>query len=59
VIAVEPLGSEVIVDVRMGTHSLKIRAAPDVRPVPGSSVGLRAEPAAVRLFDRSSGAALQ
>jgi multiple sugar transport system ATP-binding protein len=59
VIAVEPLGSEVIVDVRMGTHSLKIRAAPDVRPAPGSSVGLRAEPAAVRLFDRSSGAALQ
>jgi multiple sugar transport system ATP-binding protein len=59
VIAVEPFGSEVIVDVRVGSESLKIRAAPDVRPAPGSSIGLRANPAAVRLFDRSSGAALQ
>jgi multiple sugar transport system ATP-binding protein len=58
VIAVEPFGSEVIVDVRVGTQPLKIRAAPHVRPAPGSSVGLRADPSAVRLFDRSSGAAL-
>jgi multiple sugar transport system ATP-binding protein len=58
VVAVEPFGSEVIVDVRVGSQALKIRAAPDVRPAPGSSIGLRAEPSAVRLFDRSSGAAL-
>ena len=58
VIAVEPFGSEVIVDVRVGRQQLKIRAAPDVRPSPGSTVGLRADPSAVRLFDRSSGAAL-
>jgi ABC-type sugar transport system ATPase subunit len=58
VVAVEPFGSEVIVDVRVGSLPLKIRAAPDVRPAPGSSVGLRADPSAVRLFDRSSGAAL-
>jgi multiple sugar transport system ATP-binding protein len=58
VVAVEPFGSEVIVDVRIGTQGLKVRAAPDVRPSPGSSVGLRAAPAAVRLFDRASGNAL-
>ena len=56
--AVEPFGSEVIVDVRVAGQSLKIRTAPDVRPTPGSAVRLRATPAAVRLFDRSSGAAL-
>ncbi|GAC1695690.1 MAG: sn-glycerol-3-phosphate ABC transporter ATP-binding protein UgpC [Candidatus Limnocylindrales bacterium] len=58
VVAVEPLGSEVIVDVRVGGQPLKVRAAPDVRPAPGSMVQLRADPAAVRVFDRSSGAAL-
>ena len=58
VVAVEPFGSEVIVDVRIGDQALKIRAAPDVRPAPGSTVALRADTAAVRLFDRSSGAAL-
>ena len=50
--------TEVIVDVQIGDQALKIRAAPDVRPAPGSTVALRADAAAVRLFDRSSGAAL-
>ncbi len=59
VVAVEPLGSEVIVDVRVAGQALKVRAAPDVRPAAGSIVGLRAQPAAVRVFDRSSGAALE
>jgi multiple sugar transport system ATP-binding protein len=59
VVAVEPLGSEVIVDVRVDGQALKVRAAPDVRPEAGSTVGLRADPAAVRAFDRSSGAALR
>jgi multiple sugar transport system ATP-binding protein len=58
VVAVEPFGSEVIVDVRIGSQALKIRTAPDVRPAAGSTVALRAVPSAVRLFDRSSGAAL-
>jgi multiple sugar transport system ATP-binding protein len=58
VVAVEPFGSEVIVDVRIGSQSLKIRTAPDVRPAPGSNVGLRATAAAVRLFDRTSGVAV-
>jgi multiple sugar transport system ATP-binding protein len=59
VVAVEPFGSEVIIDVRVAGEALKIRAAPDVRPEPGSSVGLRADPAAVRLFDTSTGLAIR
>jgi len=58
VVAVEPFGSEVIIDVRVNGEALKVRAAPDVRPEAGSTVGLRADPAAVRVFDRSSGDAL-
>ncbi|MDQ6795367.1 MAG: ABC transporter ATP-binding protein [Chloroflexota bacterium] len=58
VVAVEPFGSEVILDLRIGDQALKVRAAPDVRPEAGSKVGLKADPAAVRVFDRSSGAAL-
>jgi multiple sugar transport system ATP-binding protein len=58
VVAVEPLGSEVIVDVRIDDVALKVRTEPDVRPEAGSMVGLRADPAAVRVFDRSTGVAL-
>jgi multiple sugar transport system ATP-binding protein len=57
VVAVEPFGSEVIVDARVGEQSVKIRTAPDVRPTPGSKIALRADPGAVRLFDRATGAA--
>jgi multiple sugar transport system ATP-binding protein len=59
VIAVEPLGSEVIIDVRVAGEALKVRAAPNVRPEAGSTVGLRADPAAVRLFDETTGRATQ
>ena len=58
VVAVEPFGSEVIIDIRVNGEALKVRAAPDVRPEPGSTVSVRADPAAVRVFDRSSGLAL-
>jgi multiple sugar transport system ATP-binding protein len=58
VVAVEPLGSEVIVDVRASGKTIRVRAAPDLRPQPGSTVRLAVAPGAVRLFDRSSGSAL-
>jgi multiple sugar transport system ATP-binding protein len=58
VVAVEPFGSEVIVDARLGEQSIKIRAEPTVRPTPGSNIGVLADPAAVRLFDATSGAAV-
>jgi multiple sugar transport system ATP-binding protein len=57
VVAVEPFGSEVIVDVRIGSQAVKVRTAPDVRPQAGTTIGLRADPAAIRLFDRASGSA--
>jgi ABC-type sugar transport system ATPase subunit len=58
VVAVEPFGSEVIIGVKVNGEAINVRAAPNVRPEPGSNVGLRVAPAAVRVFDRSSGAAL-
>jgi ABC-type sugar transport system ATPase subunit len=58
VVTVEPFGSEVIIEVRVDQVALKLRAAPDVRPEAGSTVHLEADPAAVRVFDRASGAAL-
>ncbi|MFL5679470.1 MAG: ABC transporter ATP-binding protein [Chloroflexota bacterium] len=58
VVTVEPFGSEVIIDVRVNGESLKVRAEPDVRPDPGSTVHLKADRDAVRVFDRSSGAAV-
>jgi multiple sugar transport system ATP-binding protein len=59
VVAVEPFGSEVIIDVLVDGEALKVRAAPDVRPEAGTSVGLRADPAAIRLFDASTGLAIR
>jgi multiple sugar transport system ATP-binding protein len=57
VVAVEPFGSEVIVDVKLGDQAVKVRARPHIRPAPGSTVALRADPAAVRVFD-ATGAAI-
>ena len=58
VLVSEPLGSEVIVNVKLGDALLKVRTLPDVRPDPGTRVFLRARPDALRVFDASSGAAL-
>ena len=58
VLVSEPLGSEVIVNVTLGDALLKVRTGPEVRPDPGTRVFLRARPEGVRLFDASSGAAL-
>ncbi len=58
VLVSEPLGSEVIVNVKLGEALIKVRTSPDVRPEPGATVRLRADPAGVRVFDRDSGAAL-
>jgi ABC-type sugar transport system ATPase subunit len=58
VVAVEPLGSEVIIDVRVGEQALKVRAAPGVRPAPESTIHLAVDPAGVRLFDRDRGTAI-
>ncbi|HEV8228494.1 MAG TPA: ABC transporter ATP-binding protein [Candidatus Limnocylindria bacterium] len=58
VLVSEPLGSEVIVNVKLGDVLVKLRTTPDVRPAPGEKVRLRADPAGVRVFDRESGVAV-
>ncbi len=58
VLVSEPLGSETIVDVTVGAALVKVRVAPEVRPGPGTRVRLRADPAALRLFDATTGDAL-
>jgi multiple sugar transport system ATP-binding protein len=54
----EPLGSEVIVNVRIGERLVKVRTAPDVRPQPGEIVSLSPDPAGIRLYDATTGAAI-
>ncbi len=54
----EPLGSETIVNVRVGEAMVKVRTGPEVRPAPEQAVFLAAEPGGVRLFDAESGEAL-
>jgi multiple sugar transport system ATP-binding protein len=54
----EPLGSEVIVNVRIGERLVKVRTAPDVRPQPGDIVSLSPDPAGIRLYDATTGAAI-
>jgi multiple sugar transport system ATP-binding protein len=58
VVVSEPLGSEVIVNVKLGDTIVKVRTTPDVRPSPGETVRLRADRDGVRVFDRESGAAI-
>jgi multiple sugar transport system ATP-binding protein len=55
---VEPLGSEVIVNVRMSDHLIKVRTEPAIRPDPGQTVHLTVTPSGVRLFDAETGAAV-
>jgi multiple sugar transport system ATP-binding protein len=58
VLVSEPLGSEVIVNVKLGDALVKVRAAPEVRPAPGTAVHLTADPGGIRVFDAVGGAAL-
>ncbi|TMF26183.1 MAG: ABC transporter ATP-binding protein [Chloroflexi bacterium] len=58
VLVSEPLGSETIVNVKLGNALVKVRAAPHVRPDAGATVHLRADPARMTLFDTKTGAAL-
>jgi len=57
VAAVEPLGSEVIIDIQVNGEALEVRA-PGAWPEAGCRASLRADPAALRAFDRPSGVAL-
>jgi multiple sugar transport system ATP-binding protein len=55
----EPLGSEVIVNVKLGETLVKVRTDPEIRPKPGDTVYLRADPRGIRLFDATTGEAIR
>ena len=54
----EPLGSEVIVNVKLGEQLVKVRTGPEVRPRPEQTVYLSADPRGVRVFAAETGEAL-
>lgn len=58
VVTVEPLGSEVIVNVAIGPTLLRVRTAPGTPPRPGQTVYPQADPRALHIFDANSGQAL-
>jgi len=55
---VEPVGSEVFVNLRVGTHALVARLAPGDVPAAGSTLRLRAAPAQLHAFDLADESAL-
>ncbi|TYT23678.1 sn-glycerol-3-phosphate ABC transporter ATP-binding protein UgpC [Luteimonas viscosa] len=55
---VEPVGSEVYVNLRLGEHALVARLPPGDMPVPGGALWLRLAPGRVHVFDPGSGLAL-
>ena len=56
---VEPMGSETQIVVRLGSQDLTCLFRERVAPRPGETLTLAVDPQQVRLFDASSGAALQ
>jgi multiple sugar transport system ATP-binding protein len=58
VYAVEPLGDENIVDLRIGTLALQARTAPSLRPATGSSVWVAPVRSEVHVFDPETHEAL-
>jgi ABC-type sugar transport system ATPase subunit len=54
----EPLGSEVIINVKVGEKLVKVRAEPELRPQPGQTAYLTADQRGLRVFDAQSGEAL-
>lgn len=56
---VEPLGSETIVDLRVGESVLKVRAEADFGGRPGETVGLEFDLERLHLFDPITGTAIR
>ena len=52
---VEPVGSEVFVNLRLGTHALIARLPPDRVPVPGETLPLSIPTGRVHAFDVETG----
>jgi len=52
---VEPVGSDVFVNLRVGPHPLVARFGPETHPTVGSQLRLVVQPQALHVFDRDSG----
>jgi multiple sugar transport system ATP-binding protein len=55
---VEPVGSEVYVNLRFGPHALVARLGPDLLPEPGRPMSLAVSPRHLHFFDARSGVRL-
>jgi multiple sugar transport system ATP-binding protein len=58
VYVVEPLGDRLLVDVRLGGATLRVKTAPTFPARGGDRLWLRFDPAGLHLFDQSTGATL-
>ncbi|MFD4991307.1 ABC transporter ATP-binding protein [Cellulosimicrobium cellulans] len=58
VYAYEPLGDRTIVDVKVGTETVKVKARPTVVGTPGETVGVSVDLDRAHLFDAHTGLAL-
>ncbi|MGK5683971.1 ABC transporter ATP-binding protein [Actinoplanes sp. URMC 104] len=56
---IEPLGDRTVVDVRVGTEMLKVKARPTVTGTPGERLHVTVDLDRAHLFDASSGLSLQ
>ena len=52
---VEPVGSDVFANLRLGTQALVARFGPETHPAVGSRMRLVVQPQALHVFDRESG----
>jgi multiple sugar transport system ATP-binding protein len=56
---IEPLGDRTVVDIRVGTEILKVKARPTVTGTPGERLHVTVDLDRAHLFDASSGLSLQ
>ena len=54
----EPLGDRTIIDLRVGTSSVKVKAPPTFDAAPGQTLWLRVDPDVLHLFDQATGASV-
>ena len=58
VYVVEPLGDRTIVDMQIGSATVKVKAAPDFTANSGARLNLRFDPERFHVFDKTSGATI-
>src|SRR5690606_6587570 len=54
----EPLGDRTIVDMQLGSATVKVKADPEFKAASGDRLGMRFDPTRIHVFDKSSGEAV-